>query len=137
MITLKPFRFYPGKYANFWLLSPEGDGLDDVQVYVPGDRDAPDAVWLSFAHDVLNHHRPALLSLAQSRLRAWAAPTEKEYKLTGVSFGDYPYGPALDPAEGLKLCFQTIGEDCEDVYGEYTVSFNRDLWPIGYAFTIA
>ncbi|WP_346938510.1 hypothetical protein [uncultured Clostridium sp.] len=38
---------------------------------------------------------------------------------------------------GFKIILETNGDDCDNIYGDYTINFNKNKWPIVYEFAIA
>ena len=137
-MELKKFRYYETNYLDFWILSAEGsDSLNEIDISIQGDELNPDEVWLSFAYDIFNNHWESVVKLAQDRLRVWGESIKKDFQAEAVYFGDYPYGPEQEKQSGFRITLKTIGNDCEDVYGEYTISFNQNIYPIGYEFSIA
>jgi hypothetical protein len=38
---------------------------------------------------------------------------------------------------GFKAMLKTNGDDCEDIYREYTINFNENMHPMGYELSIA
>ncbi len=133
-MQMKRIRFYEDKYINYWLLAP--DGLD-IEVYIQGTQQGPDESGVQFACEILDNQWKKVMDLAKNRLKAWAADTEKEYEAACIYIGDYPYGPQAGLQHGFKLTLKTTGSDCEDIYGEFTIHFNQNIWPIGFEFSIA
>lgn len=135
---LKQIRFYESEYLNYWLLTPEGNNeLSDIEVYIQGTEQGPDESRFQLACDILDKHWRKVMDLALNRLHSWAEDTEKGYEASCIYIGDYPYGPQAGRQHGFKLTLKTTGSDCEDIYGEFTINFNQNIWPIGYEFSIA
>jgi len=78
-----------------------------------------------------------VLNLALNRLKQWGENTDKEYIVERFYFGKFSYGPEQTLMPGFKIILKTNGTHCEDVYGTYTINFNKYKWPVGYEFSIA
>lgn len=115
-------------------MTPDDSG---IEVYIQGTEQGPDESQLQFFHDIIDKQWKKIMDLALGRLRMWAEKTEKDYEAVGIYVGAFPYGPLAEVQHGFKLTLKTAGRDCEDIYGEFTISFNQNIWPIGYEFSIA
>ncbi|MFZ5987720.1 MAG: hypothetical protein ACOYWZ_11425 [Bacillota bacterium] len=136
-MEIKKYRFYEFRSTpdnGWWLYSVENS---DIEISIQGNELNPDKKWYNYAIDTLENHYEEVLSIAKDRLNKWGIPTDKEYVVKSLYFGKYAYGPEQSSHSGFKITFRTDGDSCEDVYGEYTINFNENRWPIGYEFSIA
>lgn len=138
-MELDKIRFYERTYTNWWVLAPNGFGenIETIVVNIQGDKQGPTEKWLSFAQNILSDNWDNVIKLTKDRLRIWAEYTDKDYVVESIYFGEYPYGPEQSVHCGFKITLKTDGSDCDDVYGEFTINFNENIWPIGYEFSIA
>ena len=136
-MVLNNFGFYEfdsKRSFGWWRYSVE---QSDIEVNIQGNEQEPDKEWLDFANDILDNNYEEILTLAKNRLKKWGESTQKEYIVESFYFGKFSYGPEQILMSGFKITLKTDGNDCEDIYGNYTIDFNKNKWPIGYEFSIA
>lgn len=136
-MVLNNFGFYEfdsKRSVGWWRYSVE---QPDIEVNIQGNEQEPDKKWLDLANDILDNNYEEILTLAKNRLKKWGESTEKEYIVESFYFGKFSYGPEQILMSGFKITLKTDGNDCEDIYGNYTIDFNENKWPIGYEFSIA
>ena len=136
-MQLKEFRFYEfnkNRSMGWWLYTVEGL---DIEVNIQGNEYGVDQDWFDFAIDILQNYYKDIIDIAKNRLKCWGPPTNKDYNVESLYFGKYSYGPSQMFQSGFKLLLKTVGDSHEDIYGNFTINFNQNRWPIGYEFSIA
>lgn len=136
-MLLNEFGFYDfslKRSVGWWRYSVE---QPDIEVNIQGNEQEVDKEWIDFASDIIDNNYEEVITLAKNRLKKWAGSIEKEYIVESFYFGKFSYGPEQTLMSGFKITLKTDGDDCEDIYGVYTINFNKNKWPIGYEFSIA